>query len=329
MINEVDYGPLNIEIRAHETELLDNAFYQQLLTANSMDAAIKMLQGTPYEFLRKNEDKEEGLSHYLEQEYAKAFQLSPNSKVIEFAALEYVYHNLKVLFKSYYTEKDLRHLLINIGPYDLEDLGKAVRSGTSDVIEGDYLTTIHKVREYMNEYENVHHLDALLDYYYFEHWMELAKEIHDPELIQSVKEYVDLHQMTVAMRLAKMGKPISAISGLVPDVGAIPTSDFVQWAKEGPEGLSRALMETPYRELLTKLTDDKQWIDPTKLEKLMDDRRMVYQTAAKYEAFGPKPILAFLYAKETEIKNIRVILNGIANGLPKEIVEKTLRQNYK
>lgn len=329
MSHDVDYGPLNIEIRAHETELLDNAFYQQLLTADTMDAAIKMLQGTPYEFLRKDEDKEESLSLYLEQLYTKAFELCPNRHVIEFAALEYVYHNLKVLFKSYYTEKDFSHLLINIGPYDLEDFGKAVRSGTSDVLDDDYLTIIQEVREYMSQYQNIHHIDALLDYYYLEHWVSLAKEIEDPELIESVQEYVDLHQMTVAMRLAKMGKSISAISGLVPDVGTIPTSDFVQWAKDGPEGLSRALMETPYNDILSKLTDDKEWVDPSKLEKLMDDRQMRYQTAAKFEAFGPKPILAYLYAKETEIKNIRVILNGIANGLPKEIVEATLRQNYK
>lgn len=329
MINEVDYGPLNIEIRANETELLDNSFYQQLLSANSLDAAIKLLQGTPYEFLRKDEDKEEGLSRYLEELYGKAFQLTPNKKVVEFAALEYVYHNLKVLFKSYYAEKDLRHLLINIGPYTLDQLRDAVHTGNSMVIDKEYLQTIQEVRNYMSEYNNIHHLDALLDYYYLEHWVKLAESIEDPELLTSVKEYIDIHQMTVAMRLAKMGKSISAISGLIPDVGNIPTSDFVHWAKEGPESLSRALMETPYREMLSKITDDRQWIDPTQLEKMMDDRRMVYQTAAKFEAFGPKPILAFLYAKETEIKNIRVILNGLVNGLPKELVEKTLRQNFK
>ena len=49
---------------------------------------------------------------------------------------------------------------------------------------------------------------------------------------------------------------------------------------------------------------------------------------AKLEVFGPLPIIAYLYAKENEVKNLRLILVGKENNLPISAIRERMRMNY-
>ena len=64
------------------------------------------------------------------------------------------------------------------------------------------------------------------------------------------------------------------------------------------------------------------------MEKMCDDRLMRYIKDAKYVPFGPEAAAAFLLAKESEIKNLRMILTGKIAGTPKEVISERLRETY-
>jgi V/A-type H+-transporting ATPase subunit C len=49
---------------------------------------------------------------------------------------------------------------------------------------------------------------------------------------------------------------------------------------------------------------------------------------AKLEVFGPMPILAYIYAKENEVKNLRLILVGKENNLPIKEIRERMRIIY-
>ena len=55
---------------------------------------------------------------------------------------------------------------------------------------------------------------------------------------------------------------------------------------------------------------------------------MRYIKDAKYVPFGPEAAAAFLLAKESEIKNLRMILTGKIAGTPKEVISERLRETY-
>ncbi|MDN6267350.1 MAG: V-type ATPase subunit, partial [Tetragenococcus koreensis] len=44
--------------------------------------------------------------------------------------------------------------------------------------------------------------------------------------------------------------------------------------------------------------------------------------------FGPQAILGYLYAKEVEIKNLRMILVGKINKIPEETLQERVRESY-
>ena len=64
------------------------------------------------------------------------------------------------------------------------------------------------------------------------------------------------------------------------------------------------------------------------LEKISDNYIMDLMKGAKLVTFGPDRLLAYIYAKETEIKIIRIIMVGKLNNITGEVIRERLRESY-
>lgn len=50
--------------------------------------------------------------------------------------------------------------------------------------------------------------------------------------------------------------------------------------------------------------------------------------SSKYITFGPEPIFSYIVAKETEIKNLRIIMVSKTNGISPEAIRERVRDLY-
>ena len=66
----------------------------------------------------------------------------------------------------------------------------------------------------------------------------------------------------------------------------------------------------------------------TVFEKSCDDYLMAFMRDAKYKSLTVEPLLAFIYAVETEVKTVRIIVNGKLNGIDTEVIKERLRDAY-
>ena len=64
----------------------------------------------------------------------------------------------------------------------------------------------------------------------------------------------------------------------------------------------------------------------TEFEKTCDDFIMDYVKSAKYIALTLEPLIAYLYAKESEIKTVRIILTSKLNQISSEIIKERVRE---
>jgi V/A-type H+/Na+-transporting ATPase subunit C len=64
------------------------------------------------------------------------------------------------------------------------------------------------------------------------------------------------------------------------------------------------------------------------LEKQLDDRFMAYVRRGRYVAMGLEALVGHLVARETEIRNVRIILTGKVNRIPHEDILERLRVGY-
>src|SRR5699024_742795 len=64
------------------------------------------------------------------------------------------------------------------------------------------------------------------------------------------------------------------------------------------------------------------------LEKSIDDYQMDTVKVAKTVTYGPEVIFAYIVSKETEIKNLRIILISKLNSLSRDFIKERLRESY-
>ena len=69
-------------------------------------------------------------------------------------------------------------------------------------------------------------------------------------------------------------------------------------------------------------------ISLTEFEKYADDAQTALMTAAKYVSLGPEPLIAYYYAKQAEIRNLRIILACRRLGMPGEQIRQRVRAFY-
>ncbi|MBP3729690.1 MAG: V-type ATPase subunit, partial [Lachnospiraceae bacterium] len=94
-------------------------------------------------------------------------------------------------------------------------------------------------------------------------------------------------------------------------------------ATGGKASVAEYLKATPYEALAQALTRSMNAFECA-CDNLMI-RRILPQ---KNEAIRLGPLAAYVIARESEIKSVRLLLTGKQNGLPEEIIRESLRDCY-
>ena len=98
---------------------------------------------------------------------------------------------------------------------------------------------------------------------------------------------------------------------------------------ETPENIMNKLKTTIYSELITEGFEGYIKTNSAGLlEKLSDNYIMELMKKSKLVTFGPEKILSYIYAKETEIKIVRIIMFAKLNNIAEEVIRERLRDIY-
>ena len=66
----------------------------------------------------------------------------------------------------------------------------------------------------------------------------------------------------------------------------------------------------------------------TVFERLCDNFIMRFIREAKYRSLTMEPMAAYIYARETEVKTVRIIMSGKLNDIDADIIKERLRDAY-
>jgi hypothetical protein len=64
------------------------------------------------------------------------------------------------------------------------------------------------------------------------------------------------------------------------------------------------------------------------LERLIDDAMTELTHAGRGVPFGPEPVCAFLWGLRCEALNLRLVVAGVAAGMPRDAIAEDIRQTY-
>ena len=92
---------------------------------------------------------------------------------------------------------------------------------------------------------------------------------------------------------------------------------------DGREAVAEYLKYTDYAPLADALLTSMR-----RFETACDDLLIEKMKEQKNESFTLGPVVAYITARENEIKCVRMLLTAKQNGLPESVMQESLRETY-
>ncbi|MEY8462534.1 V-type ATPase subunit [Streptococcus merionis] len=329
------FSQINTAISVCEARMVTKEQFEQLLSVDDRERMALTLQETNYkldkESLADPNVIEQVLIKNLADEYRFAFEETPVEEVAQLFALRYTYHNLKVLLKARATQTDLSELILPIGRYSQEILEHLVTTLTSEVCPSVMVEEVSATWLEFLDYQDMRVLDIGMDMAYFKHLKQLAEELDTPELTDFVNLTIDFYNVITVKRGLNQDKPNSFMRQLLSDDALMKARDYLK-LYEDQSLLTWFNQVYPNSfDLSTKSFESglaQADISAVELEYLMDLLRFQVLEQGRFETQGPLPLARYLWGKELEVKNLRLILTGRSNDLSSEVLKERMRPVY-
>lgn len=330
-----EFNQINTLISVKEDTFLTKQQINQLFEAETDSDILVILQDTNYHFTKEdlqNPDLiENRLMQSLASEYRFAYQESPYKSVVDILGAYYIFHNLKLLMKIRATEEDLESLVIPIGPYSMNQLQHIVQTQEMD---GVFPSLLEGVRDTWNDYMGYRTTEAIdvgMDMAYFDYLREIANELEYDKITSIVDTLIDFYNIITGYRGVEQKKPHSFMVEMMSDKGTITIDEFIKIIKENQvyewfNSINQLPFSQTFDPLIEKMKNGE--ISTIELEKLETDYLHNLFMDTRLTEVGPMPTLRYLFGKETEVKNLRLILTGRVNHLPKEQIKERVRPVY-
>lgn len=332
-MNNMDFTQAVARLRVLEKRLLSKVKIERMIDSASADDVLKILQETEYASLMGNVKRAEDYNILLKDElnriYSLMYEVSPYSSIVDIMSLKYDYHNIKVLLKGRALDKDFSHMLIPVGTVIIEELKFYMTTMEYKKLDPNMREAIIEAQKVYKELNDPQKIDIILDRYMYVDMLSKAKETKIDFIIAYVKRSIDFSNIKSIIRLKKQQKDVNFFNEVILSGGDISSDVLLTAFNEPIENMAAKFTSSKYGEVVR--IGLEEYIKTGKLsslEKLSENYIMKNLKVAKYVTFGPEPIFAYIAAKETEIKIIRIIMVGKINNVDTSVIRERVREVY-
>lgn len=330
--------------------LLDSDFYEGLVELEDFDHMVQTLQQTPYKeeiqkaVLRKSGAAaiDEALKHNLTHTYRKVLSfLSPEGQVLATTLLgRWDIHNIKTILRGIHMHIDPEEIFDSLLPagqleeIELEELAKQedVKScidllATWGISYGRPLTK--EVAHYF-ENEDLSFLELALDKYYFKYSLRRVNTMGRNGLMVKdiLQSQIDIVNLLTLLRLQKSKQPEEEVERLfIPWGKEIALERFLALSqKEDVDDVVDGLVDTVYGQILEGAM--MKYVEQGSLAALERALETYFvQKGAGMSAGDPLGVgivVGYMWAKNNEITNLRIIVKGRTVGMPEKRIREEL-----
>ncbi|NLK38031.1 MAG: V-type ATP synthase subunit C [Epulopiscium sp.] len=324
MAKEQIYPYAVARIRVLEKNLLSNQVLNQMTEEREISGCFRTLAEHGYDYPEEPNSIgiEKMLSAETEKTYSIIRDLVPTEKFIDVFLYKNDYHNLKVLIKSEVSGINGEHFLIDGGTVPVSKLKKSLLDRNYSDLPVIMGKAIAEAFSSYSKTQSGRMIDTILDKAAFRQMKEGACESKNQFVIDYVSKMCDLTNLKSFLRIKKMNKDFTAFSSVFVEGGILSLNYFLNaFSMDNPINSFKA---TAYG----WVCEEGMHKGFTEFEKLCDNYMMNYVKDAKFKALTLEPLVAYLYAKESEIKTVRIITSGKLNHIDSKIIKERVREAY-
>ncbi len=311
------------KIKVRENRLLSKADFDTLAEEESIERIVSILREKEYDFdmVSRYEDYEIVLKKAQENMYQLIKEILDEDDIVKIFLSKNDYYNIKLILKSKVQGKDYKQNLVESGVMTKETIAEIMEKEEYERLER---YTRHAIKEAIDLYEKTKMpfiIDAILDKACFHQMEKLAKKTGNAFILQYIEKLIDITNIKTFFRVRKIYKEASIFEKSYIEGGKIKITTFMDNLEEEEQNLK-------YKFMGFSDTIQQAIYNYESLDKFCDNYIMSYMKKAKIQALTIEPIVAYMYAKKTEFKNIRIIFTGKLNGISPEKIKERLRESY-
>ena len=242
-----------------------------------------------------------------------------------FAVLSYpkIFHNLKAAVKEACTGAKIQHIYYE----DVQIPGSVM----SEIVREKEFGRLPAYMQHAAEeaYESLLHTgdgqlcDCIIDRAALDAIYEAGKR-SDAAIIRDYAEStVAVADIKIAVRSQKTAKSIEFMKRAMAECESVNVDQLAKAALGGMDAIRDYLQGTAYAEGAEALAES-----PSAFERWCDNRIIQTISPQKYQAFTIGPVIAYVIARQNEIKTVRIILSGKLNDLPDDSIRERVREMY-
>ncbi len=310
-------------IRHKETKLLSKKDIEQMISMQDIESVLRFLAEHGY----GDETSYDSVDTMLRIEGEKVWQfikeLTDDLNVFDFLRIQNDYHNLKAAVKAVYTETTPDGLFKNGSKYDPASIYEALNKKEYNLLPDEFSTLAQSALTELLRTGDGQLVDIMIDRACLERINTLGRESNEEIVRYYCDTFVASGNIKIAVRSALMSKPSAFIREALSECDILDIDKLALCAAKGFDEVCDYLAKTDYKDAVPAVQESL-----SAFEKWCDNRLMDVMKTQKSEPFSIGPLVAYVFAKEQEIKAVRLILSAKENVLSDLVVRERVRDMY-
>lgn len=321
MEKEYTYGVARI--RVLESSLFSDDTISQLMQCENYDECLNFLRDKGWGSGNPDETLEEMLRIEKNRTWKVLDEIIEDKEDCRILTINNEFHNLKAAIKQACTNQETENIFMEGGSFEPEFLMDCIRQGRYSSLPECMASAAKEATEVLLQTGDGQLCDIIIDKAALKEMIRVGKSAENKLIKTYSTSQVDIANIKIAVRCAVAGKDAQFVEKALIPSDDIIISELASAVENGLEDVCTYLENSGYKDAVNALKASKsvfeRWCD----NKLIEDIK-----SEKYNSFTIGPILAYVIARENEIKTVKIILSGKLNGFDNEFIKERVRVMY-
>lgn len=309
-------------IRMKETKLLNRKDIDRLVSQQDYDSVIRVLAEFGYS-CEISTDSADILSSEQTKLWSLMEELVDDMSVFDVFRIQNDYHNLKVSVKAVYSDTPAESMLLTGGTLEGSFIYECVKSRDYKELPELLAETAVMALDVLLKTGDSQLCDAVIDKASLDALADFANNAQDEVIKDYAELYIASANIKVAVRGSKLNKSLGFFSKALSECTSLNKDLLAKSAVKGFDEICIYLNTTKYKDAVEYIKKSM-----SSFEKWCDDLLINGMKKQKYEIFNIGPLVAYILAKQNEIKAVRLILIAKLNGLDDAKINERIREMY-
>ena len=322
-MSDTNYTYAVASIRVMELSLFSAATLEQLMACRTYQQCLQFLAEKGWGDADTPLNADAILTREREKTWETIASLQVDMAVFDVLSLPKLYHNLKAAVKEVCTEHHTPGIFYSDCPISGEDMMAWLRDKDYEAFPAPMRAAAQEAYETLLQTRDGQLCDIIVDRAALEAIAKAGREARDDIIRDYAESTVAVADIKIAARCAATGKTIDFMQRAMAPCASLSIDALAIAAQSGTTNLTDYLQSVGYGDAAEALKES-----PSAFERWCDNRIIETIQPQLYNPFSVGPLVAYVLARENEIKTVRIILSGKQNDLPEASIRERVRNMY-